>query len=52
MALRFETVTVDSHDSEAQARWWGELLGWEVTHEEDDEWVVAPPGGGADLLFI
>lgn len=52
MALRFESVTVDAHDPQAQARWWAQLLGWDVREDGEGEWAAAPAGGGPDLLFI
>jgi predicted enzyme related to lactoylglutathione lyase len=53
MPLRFETLNVDARDPAALARWWGELLGWAVTDDDDDEWLVTPPAGapGVELLF-
>jgi hypothetical protein len=38
-------------------RWWAELLGWRVTHDDEDELVLEPPAGSPedgvspDLLF-
>jgi hypothetical protein len=43
MSLRFYTVVIDSHDVKAQAYWWARVLGWEVTYEADDEFVIESP---------
>lgn len=42
MTVRWYSVVVDCHDVKAQAKWWGETLGWPVVFEADDEAVVAP----------
>jgi predicted enzyme related to lactoylglutathione lyase len=42
---RMRTIVLDCPDPLALARFYGELLGWEVTYA-DDEWVnLAGPGG-------
>lgn len=43
MALRWYTVVVDSHDPAAQARWWAEVLDWQLVYESPDEAVIVPP---------
>jgi hypothetical protein len=43
MSLRFYTVVIDSHDAKAQAYWWADVLGWEVTYEAADEVVIEAP---------
>ncbi|HEX5114322.1 MAG TPA: VOC family protein [Pseudonocardiaceae bacterium] len=43
MSVRWYTTVVDCHDIKAQARWWGEVLGWVVGYEADDEMVIVPP---------
>ena len=43
MSLRFYTMVIDSHDIKAQAYWWARVLGWEVTYEADDEFVIESP---------
>ncbi|MEQ1788498.1 MAG: VOC family protein, partial [Acidimicrobiales bacterium] len=49
---------IDATDPGPIAHWWAELLGWRVTHEEDDEVVLEPPAGSPedgvspDLLFL
>ena len=56
--LRFQTVTIDAHDPSALARFWAEVLGWQITDEGPIEVGVEPlqdsPMRGVvpDLLFI
>lgn len=42
MALRWYTVVVDCHDIAAQARWWADVLDWQLIYEADDEVVIIP----------
>jgi len=42
MALRWNSVVVDSADPRALAHWWAETLDWVVAYEEDDEVGIAP----------
>lgn len=42
MALRWYTVVVDSLDAQAQARWWAEVLDWQLIHDTPEECVVIP----------
>ena len=42
MALKWYTVVVDSHDPRAQARWWAEVLDWQVVYDTPDEAVAIP----------
>jgi hypothetical protein len=57
MGLRWQSICVDCADPSAIARWWAELLGWQITYEADDEVVLEPPegsrerGASPDLLF-
>jgi len=57
MALRWQAICIDSTDPGPIGHWWAELLGWRITHEEDDEVVLEPPAGGPedgvspDILF-
>jgi Glyoxalase-like domain len=53
MGMRFESLTVDCHEPEQLARWWGELLGWPARDDGDGDWVVEPPDPslGCPLLF-
>jgi hypothetical protein len=55
MALQIATVTIDCADPAPIARWWADALGWQVTYEDGEEWVIEPPAGdehAAPLLFI
>ncbi len=52
MAVRWYTTVVDCHDVAAQARWWGEVLGWRVAYESASEVVIVPPwalDGSSDI---
>jgi predicted enzyme related to lactoylglutathione lyase len=42
VALRWYSIVVDSRDHHALARWWAQVLGWQVVYEDDDEVGVAP----------
>jgi len=42
MTTRLFSVVIDALDPAAQARWWSDALGWPVTYEADDEYVVEP----------
>lgn len=58
MALRWQCLCIDAVDPASLGRWWSELLGWRITHEEDDELVLEPAKGSPedgvspDLLFL
>lgn len=55
MSLRIATVTIDCADPAVIGRWWAEALGWRVTYEDSDEWVIEPQVGdeyAAPVLFI
>lgn len=56
MVSVFRNVTVDCHDARALARFWAQVLGWQVYSDDDPEVVVAPafpnPGPLPSLLFI
>jgi predicted enzyme related to lactoylglutathione lyase len=54
MSTRLCNVVIDAADPAALARFWAELLGWQVSHEDDGEIdVTAPPDDGweFDLVF-
>ncbi len=57
MSLRIQCLVIDCHDPARLARFWQQVLGWRVTYETDDEWVLEPPSGSPedgvspDLLF-
>ncbi len=58
MALRIETVTIDTRDPVALARFWSAALGWEQREDEDGDVWVEPgtqhPDHGScrPLLFL
>ena len=51
MTLRLDTVTIDAHDPRALARWWAEVLDYEVGGDEPDEVWIQPKDGahGSDV---
>ncbi len=57
MVLRWQSLVVDCEDPGTLARWWADLLGWRITHEDPEETVIEPPEGSAedgaspDILF-
>jgi hypothetical protein len=58
MTLTIQCLDVDCRDPGTLARFWQQALGWRITYETDDEWVLEPPEGSPqdgvapDLLFI
>ncbi len=58
MSLTIQTISFDCHDPAALATFWQQVLGWRVTYQTDDEWVLEPPEGSQqdgvapDLLFF
>jgi len=58
MSIRIQAISVDAADPAAQARWWADAIGWRVTYESDDEFVLEPPAGSPeggvapDILFL
>ena len=56
MAIEQSHLCIDSHDPGPLARWWAELLGWQVSREDADEVVVAPAGDDSrrrlPLMFV
>jgi hypothetical protein len=50
MALRWYSVVVDCHDVVAQARWWAEVLDWQIIYEAPDEQVVIPRWASEERL--
>jgi catechol 2,3-dioxygenase-like lactoylglutathione lyase family enzyme len=52
MSVRWYTTVVDCHDVAAQARWWGEVLGWRTVYEAADEVVIVPPRALDESLDI
>jgi len=41
VSVRWYSVVVDCHDAAAQARWWAEVLGWEIAFEDEEESEIA-----------
>ncbi len=53
MACRFTELCIDAYDPATLGRWWAEVLGYEVSDEEDDVVeLTGPPGSGPTILFI
>ncbi len=58
MTLTIQCLDVDCRDPATLARFWEQALGWRITYETDDEWVLEPPAGSPqdgvapDLLFL
>lgn len=56
MASSLRNVTVDCTDALALARFWAQVLGWNVYHDDDPEVLIAPSfppaGPGPTMLFI
>jgi catechol 2,3-dioxygenase-like lactoylglutathione lyase family enzyme len=50
-SLRLETVCIDCADARVMAKFYGELLGWDVTLSEPDWVLLRDPAGGAGLSF-
>jgi hypothetical protein len=42
MALKWYSVVVDCRDVRAQARWWADVLDWQIVFEQDDEAAIVP----------
>ncbi|MFX4271378.1 VOC family protein [Propionibacteriaceae bacterium Y1685] len=52
MALRWYTIVIDCQDVAAQARWWAEVLDWQLIHEAPDEAVIVPKDIPPDPLPV
>lgn len=58
MTIRVQCLCIDSHDTDQQARFWANVLGWRRTSETTDEVALEPPEGSPedgvvpDLLFL
>ncbi len=50
MGLRWYHLVVDAYDPPSLARWWAEVLGWEVVYEDEDETDIAPSWAGEERL--
>lgn len=42
MALKWYTLVIDCRDLHAQARWWADVLDWQLVYEADNEAAIAP----------
>lgn len=42
MTLKWYSVVIDCDDIHAQARWWADVLDWQLVFEADDEAAVVP----------
>jgi hypothetical protein len=52
VSSRFTELAIDCADPHRLARFWAEVLGYEVTEEEDEAVAIAgPPGSGPVLVF-
>lgn len=58
MSIRIQCLSLDTTAPGPIATWWAEALGWRITHQTDDEWVLEPPAGSPedgvspDILFL
>jgi predicted enzyme related to lactoylglutathione lyase len=50
MACRFTELIVDARDPETLARFWGDVLGWEVGESKDEIAWLKPPGPAGPLI--
>ncbi len=50
-AMRIQTVNMDCADAPAMAAFYGRLLGWDVTYQDDDFLLMRDPAGGTGLSF-
>jgi predicted enzyme related to lactoylglutathione lyase len=53
MPTRLQHLVVDAADPAAQARFWADALGWQITYTDPEEVVVEPPppAPGLPLVF-
>jgi catechol 2,3-dioxygenase-like lactoylglutathione lyase family enzyme len=42
MALKWYTVVIDCENLHAQARWWADVLDWQLIYEADNEAAIIP----------
>ena len=52
MACRFTELIVDARDSEAQARFWSDVLGWQSTEREGVHFLMPPNPAIPVLAFV
>jgi len=42
MALKWYSTVIDCEDLHAQARWWADVLDWQLIYDSDSEAVIVP----------
>ena len=53
MVSRFSELVIDCRDPRRMAEFWSQVLGYQITHDEDDEVEIAEqPGAMPTLLFV
>jgi len=60
MSVRWQNICIDCADPASLARFWAEALGWRITYEEPEEYVIEPSEGSPearlgsfpDILFL
>ncbi|MFN2503365.1 MAG: VOC family protein [Acidimicrobiales bacterium] len=52
MGARFTELIVDSHDPDALARFWGEVLGWPRADHDDGIVEIKADAGPPSLVFV
>jgi len=58
MDIQIRSLVIDSHDNERLARFWSDVLGWHITYQTDEEWVIEPAADSAgahvlpEILFV
>ncbi|MEV0649479.1 VOC family protein [Phytomonospora sp. NPDC050363] len=53
MGSRWHTIVIDAADPARLARWWGEVLGYELVYESRDEAVIrGKDGGDPGICFV
>ena len=50
-SLRVTGVNIDCADTDEMARFYGQLLGWEIAHRDGDFIIMRDPAGGMGLSF-
>ena len=52
MACRLTEFIVDARDTEAQARFWAEVLGWQATEREGLHFLMPPDSAIPVIVFV
>ena len=52
MAARFTELIVDAADPPSLARWWAQVLGWQVVDEDDAAVEIRDPGGALPTMVF